>query len=86
MSLFLDPAVILGVLLSAGYACLFHLWAGRNLRELFLYLLVALVGFALGQWIGQLARLDLWLLGRIHLLEASSVALLFLVSARLLLR
>ncbi len=84
MSAFLNPSLVLGILLSLGYASLFHLWTGRNLRDLFVFVLAALVGFAAGQWSGRRLELGLLHLGQLYLLEASVGAWLALFLARLM--
>ncbi len=78
---FVHPNLPFAILLVAAYASLFHLWAGRTLRELLLYLVAAGLGFALGHWIGQALELDLLRLGTLHVLEASVAAFLALLLA-----
>lgn len=77
----LSPAVLLGTLLVAGYASIFHLWTGRSLRELPRFLVVAGVGFALGHWVSQTLGLETLRIGQLSLLEATlaSIFALFLV-------
>jgi hypothetical protein len=53
------------------YAALFHLWRGRTLGELPLFLLAALVGFVLGELAGDAIGLDILTIGPIHVVEAS---------------
>ena len=84
MSSLLNPSLLLGILLSLGYASLFHLWTGRGLRDLVVFILAALVGFAAGQWSGQRLELGLLHLGQLYLLEASTGAWLALFLARLM--
>ena len=81
---FSQPALLLGLLLSAGYASLYHLWGGRTVRDLFVYLIVAGVGFAIGQGIGGVTDLALLRIGQLHVLEASLVAWISLFGLRLL--
>lgn len=79
----MNPGIVLGVLLSVSYASLFHLWGGRSLRDLGIFLLVALAGFGLGQVIGLFTDIDLLRIGPVHALEASIVAWAGLVLAKL---
>ncbi len=79
---FLHPNVPFALLLVAIYASLFHLWAGRNLRDLGLYFLAGLVGFALGHWIGRTLELDVLRIGTLHVVEGSVSAFLALILVR----
>lgn len=67
----LSPSLVLSLVLSMGIAAMFHLWRGRSLRDLLLYLLVAMVGFGAGQLVGTIIRTPLLQVGDVHLLEAS---------------
>lgn len=84
MGALLNPTVLLAVLLVVGYASLFHLWAGRSLRDLLLFLLAAAVGFALGQWAGRYVQLGILRVGQLYALEATVVSLLALLLVRTL--
>lgn len=81
MGALLNPTVLLATLLVVGYASLFHLWTGRSLRELLLFLVVAAIGFALGQWAGRSLQLDILRIGQLYILETivASFLALFLV-------
>ncbi len=79
----MSPGIVLSVLLSVGYASLFHLWGGRNLRDLGIFLIVALVGFGAGQVIGIFTDINLLRIGPVHALEATIVAWLGLILAKL---
>lgn len=70
-SVLLSPALVLGVLVSIGYASLYHLWGGRSVRDLLLYLVAAGFGFIIGQTIGLMLNVDLLQIGQINMLEAS---------------
>ena len=79
MTALLNPSLLLVVLLAVGLASLFHLWTGRTLGDLAVYLAGALVGAALGQWIGRSAGLDVLQIGQFHLLEAALGSILALM-------
>ncbi|MDQ3247583.1 MAG: hypothetical protein M3Q45_00100 [Chloroflexota bacterium] len=79
----LSPALLLGALLSIGYASLYHLWAGRHLRGLLMALLVSGVGFYAGHLIGVLTP-SMLQVGRLHALEATVGAWVALVVMHLL--
>jgi len=68
------PGLLLGALISAGFAGLFHLWGGRSLRDLVAYLVASAAGFALGQAMGALLNFPLPRIGQVHIVEASVFA------------
>ena len=67
----MPPALLLSSLIASMYGALFHLWRGRTLRELPLYIGAAVLGFGLGQLIGNLIGLDIIMIGPLHIVEAS---------------
>jgi hypothetical protein len=58
------------------------LWLGRGCRDLLLFWLASVVGFASGQLIGARLYIIPWTIGQVHIIEATLVAILFLVIAR----
>ena len=76
------PALLLGIVLSVAYATLLHLWKGRNLRDLLLYLVASAGGFAVGQLLGLLLQIPLPRIGQIHVVEASLFAWIALIGIR----
>jgi hypothetical protein len=76
------PALLLSVLLCTAYASLLHLWGGRSLRDLLVYLAAAASGFAVGQLLGMLLQIPLPRIGQVHVVEASLFAWLALIGAR----
>ena len=50
------PALLFGIVLSTAYGTAFHFWKGGSLKKLFLYILLAWIGF----WCGQVvaSKLD----------------------------
>jgi uncharacterized membrane protein len=78
----IPPALLMGVLLSAGYAAILHIWSGRSLAELIVYLVVAPLGFALGQLLGVLLQIPVLRLGQVHWVPATIMAWLALLGAR----
>jgi hypothetical protein len=67
----MSPALLLSSLIAGIYGALFHLWRGRTFRELPLYLIAAVLGFALGQLAGNAIGLDIFMIGPLHIIEAS---------------
>lgn len=78
----LPPGLLFGLLLSTIYAALFHLWGGRSVRDLLVYVAAAAAGFAVGQFLGMLMQLPLPRIGQVHIIEASVFAWLALISVR----
>ncbi|MEZ4658456.1 MAG: hypothetical protein R2911_12860 [Caldilineaceae bacterium] len=78
-----SPPLILGALLSIFYASLYHVWGGRGLRDLIVYLIAAACGLALGQGACAIMQLELFQIGRLCVVEASIGAWLALFIARL---
>ena len=76
------PALVLSVFLASIYAVAFHLWLGRTLRDLLALWLAALIGFAVGQIVGQVWGFVPWMVGQVHILEATVLSLVFLAVAR----
>ena len=78
----MPPAWLLSALIAGIYGALFHLWRGRTLRDLPLYILAALLGFVLGHLAGDALGLDLFTIGPVHVVEASLGSWIALFIAR----
>lgn len=77
----MPPYLLLSVLLGGIYGVLFHLWQGKTIRDLVIYFLTGIIGFVLGQVLSNLLGFTLFLIGPLHVVEASltSVVMLFLM-------
>jgi uncharacterized membrane protein YeaQ/YmgE (transglycosylase-associated protein family) len=77
----MPPYLLLSFLIGAICGTLFHLWRGKNLRDLFIYLLTGVAGCGLGQALGNMIGLDMILIGPVHIVEATiaSWIMLFLI-------
>ena len=84
MSLSLNPSILLATLMAAGLASVFHLWTGRSLRDLLLFLFAAATGFGLGQWAGISLQWGILRVGELFLLEATVASVLALIVVRIL--
>jgi hypothetical protein len=82
MSPLIPPALVLGLILSVGYASLLHLWKGSSLRDLVLYQIAAAGGFAVGHLVGLLLQMPLPRIGQVHVIEATLFAWLALIGVR----
>jgi hypothetical protein len=78
----LSPSLFLAGLLSSAYASLFHIWKGRNLTDLLLYLVAAWLGFGLGQLVGEAHGLGLFTVGPLHVVEGTFFAWFLLFTVR----
>ena len=76
------PAMIISFLLASAYAAAFHLWQGRSLKDLLVFWLAAVLGFAAGQLVGLILAPVPWTLGQVHIVEASLGAFLFMAMTR----
>jgi len=76
------PGLLLSVLLASIYAAAFYLFLGRRPRDLLFFWLAAVVGFASGHVVGQVWGFIPWTLGQVHIIEASVLAIVFLLLAR----
>ena len=73
------PTLLLGLVLSTLYGALFHLWRGGHAGRLLLYLILAWIGFWIGQLLGNLINLTFDTLGQLHIVSASLGSIGFLV-------
>lgn len=69
--MFSSPALLLGSTMATVWAALFHLLAGRRWQQLILYWFAGLVGFAIGQAVGDALPWSVLMLGQVHVLEGS---------------
>ena len=70
----MPPYLLLSFLLGGIYGALFHFWQGKTIRDLIIYFLTGIIGFGLGQALGNLLGLDVFLIGPVHIVEASVVS------------
>lgn len=80
--MFASPVFLLGSTVATAWAALFHLLWGKKWRELVLYWFAGLVGFSIGQVIGNALGLEILLLGQVRLLEGTLVCWLAMLIAR----
>jgi len=69
--MFSSPIFLLGSTLATAWAALFHLLLGKRWTDLILYWFIGLIGFAVGQAMADILGLRFFLLGQVHLLEAT---------------
>ena len=67
----MPPYILISLLLGGTYGTLFHLWRGKNLRDLVIYFLAGIIGFGFGQGLANLMGFNLLLIGPLHIIEAT---------------
>jgi uncharacterized membrane protein YeaQ/YmgE (transglycosylase-associated protein family) len=72
------PTLLLGLILSTLYGALFHLWRGGNAGRLLLYILLAWIGFWVGQFIGNSLNLTFDTLGQLHIVASTLCSFILL--------
>jgi len=75
------PALIVLLVFASAYAVLLHLLLGRSLRDLVLFWIASVAGFACGQLLGEELHLIPWMVGQVHITEATLSAILFVLAA-----
>ena len=78
----LPPSLILALVLSSFYGCLFFLVFGHGWSRLVFYWAVAVLGFFLGGWLGSVLGLAIFNIGELNVVEASLVSWVSLFAVR----
>jgi len=74
------PALLFGIFLSTLYGAAFHFWRGGDKKRLILYILLAWVGFWLGQILGTKLGWSFAEVGSLNLGMATLGAAMFLAA------
>jgi hypothetical protein len=77
-----SPALVLSIIMASAYGTLFHVWKGETAQDLLIYLAAGLVGFGLGQLVGNTLGLGIFMIGQVHVVEASLICWLILFIAK----
>ncbi len=72
------PAILFGIVLSTAYGTAFHFWKGGSLKKLFLYVILAWLGFWIGHIVGSLLGWSFAAVGPINTGMATISAAIFL--------
>ncbi len=72
------PAIVFGVVLSTAYGAAFHFWKGGSLKRLFLYILLAWLGFWGGHFLGSKLNWDFAAVGPLNTGAATLGSAVFL--------
>jgi hypothetical protein len=72
------PAIIFGFVLATIFGAVFHFWRGGSLKKLFLFIILAWLGFWVGHGIGTLLGLTFASTGPVNTGMAAIGSLVFL--------
>lgn len=72
------PAILFGIVLSSAYGTAFHFWKGGSLMKLVLFVILAWLGFWIGQIAGAALKWDFAAIGPINTGMATLGAAVFL--------
>ncbi len=78
----ISPSITLVLVLSTLYSLVFFLVFGHGWLRLFLYWIVGIVGFSLGQWIATVVGLSIFGIGEVNLIEGTLVCWVSLFAVR----
>jgi hypothetical protein len=78
------PSLLLSFLLASLYGVTFYFVFGRGWLALAVYWVVALIGFALGQFLSSALSFSLLPVGAVNAIEASATSLILLFLTRTL--
>ena len=76
------PMIALSVVLATLYASIFYVVKGRALIELAIFCGVSLFGFATGELAAHALRLNILMVGEVHVIEATLGSIAFIFVAR----
>ncbi len=82
MDLLVSPSLVFSALLASLYGAVFHFIWGKSWRDLGLYWLAAVVGFAVGQMAFGLVGFSVYMIGEVRVVESTIVSWLCLFVAR----
>jgi hypothetical protein len=80
--MFASPAFLVSSILATVWACLFQILLGKRLLDLVLYWFVGLIGFAVGQAMGEMFGFQWLVAGQVHLLEGTLACWIAMLVAR----
>jgi len=69
--MFSSPLILLASTLATFWAAIFHLLLGKDFVDLMLCWFIGLLGFAVGQLVADVLRLQWFLVGQVHILEGT---------------
>jgi len=78
----LSPSFVFSFLLATLYGAVFHFIWGKRWRDLAVYWIVALLGFAIGQIVFDLLGFSTYVIGEVRVVESTVVCWVCLFVAR----
>jgi hypothetical protein len=69
----MPPALVLAIILGSLYGLIFFLFLGGNRRNFLYYWLVGVLGFLAGQFVAEYVQVSSFMVGDVHIVEASLV-------------
>jgi len=78
----LSPSFVFSFLLATLYGAVFHFIWGKRWRDLAVYWIVALLGFAIGQIVFDLLGFSIYVIGEVRVVESTVVCWVCLFVAR----
>lgn len=82
MDFLLSPSFVFSFLLATLYGAVFHFIWGKRWRDLAVYWIVALLGFAIGQIVFDLLGFSTYVIGEVRVVESTVVCWVCLFVAR----
>jgi len=73
------PAIIFSIIISSLYATIYHFILGENIFHLFVYVVVAVGGFFIGQYLDTLLKFHFFQIGTINLGTGSFFSIFLLL-------
>ena len=70
----MPPYLLLSLVLGAIYGTIFHLWRGKNVKDLVIYFFAGIIGFIIGQALGNLWGVKIFMIGPLHIIEATVIS------------
>jgi hypothetical protein len=72
------PAIFFGLVLSTTYGTAFHVWKGGGMKKLFLFIILAWLGFILGHITGGILKWNFAAVGPVNVGMATLGSVVFL--------
>jgi uncharacterized membrane protein YeaQ/YmgE (transglycosylase-associated protein family) len=82
VDLLFSPSFVFSLLLSSLYGAVFHFVWGKRWRDLVVYWIVGVLGFAIGQVLFGLLGLSIYMMGEVRVVEATVTSWVCLFVAR----
>jgi len=70
----MSPSLVFSLLLASLYGAVFHFIWGKRWRDLALYWVVAIVGFAMGQALFEFLGFSVYMMGQVRVVEGTLVS------------